>query len=96
MGVVKSLAVNNVINFGEIKEINLLVNIINLGIFNDCVCLEVFFVISINFQARYDIIIFLVNLEKHKSRVFYKVFIGINIKGRNLIEFKLTINYKIS
>jgi hypothetical protein len=37
IGVVNSLAANNVINFGEIKEINLLVNKIILGIFNDWV-----------------------------------------------------------
>jgi hypothetical protein len=37
MGVVKSLAANSVISFGEIKEINLLVNKIILGIFNDWV-----------------------------------------------------------
>jgi len=37
IGVVNNLAANKVISFGEIKEINLLVNKIILGIFNDCV-----------------------------------------------------------
>jgi hypothetical protein len=37
MGVVNNLAAYNTVSFGEIKEINLLLRIINLGIFNDCV-----------------------------------------------------------
>jgi|UPI0002D7D345 hypothetical protein len=37
MGVVNNFAANNMVSLDEIKEINLLVSRIGLGIFNDCV-----------------------------------------------------------
>ena len=72
MGVVNNFEAKSVMSFGEIKEINLHVTNIILGIFKDCVCTELFFVISINFQSGNDVNFFLVNLEKHKSSIFYK------------------------
>jgi hypothetical protein len=72
IGVVNSFAINKVFHFGEIKEINVVVLIINLGIFNVCVCLGMFFVILIIFQSSANCIVFLLILVKHKSSEIYR------------------------
>lgn len=71
MGVVNNFAANSVISFVEKKAISLLLCKISLGICNDCVGLEVFFDISINFHSIDYFVIFLLNLEKHKCTIIY-------------------------
>ena len=50
MGVVNNLEVNNVVNFGDITDISLLLCKIIAGIFEDCVGIGDFFDISLNFD----------------------------------------------
>ncbi len=74
MGVVNNFAINRIVNLGEIKEINVLVRMIILGIFNFCVCLVVFFIFLIFFYSLTYCIVFLLILEKHKSTIIYKFY----------------------
>jgi hypothetical protein len=72
IGVVNSFAINKTVHFGEITEINVVVLIIILGIFNVYVFLGVFFVFLINFQSSVNCIVFLLILRKHKSSEIYR------------------------